>query len=193
MLSFNISDIAIITVKNIDYCCIIHNISKSEAINLLENSVLEDRGYLSKNIVLNFQSGFLLFLLSIYKMVDNMDTKKSLNINIKTIMKNPEILKFIPDHFKTKHMCNYAVKKLPFVIRYVPDQYKTKKMCNRVILEKGGTLKSAPNRYKTKEMCNKAVDNYAHALEFVSDRYKTQEMCIKAVDNYPYTIKFVPD
>ena len=44
MLRVNISDIAIITVKNVDYCCIIHSISKSEAINLLENSVLEDRG-----------------------------------------------------------------------------------------------------------------------------------------------------
>ena len=30
LLSVNISDIAIITVKNIDYCYIIHNISKSE-------------------------------------------------------------------------------------------------------------------------------------------------------------------
>ena len=45
VLSVNISDIAIITIKNVDYCCIIHN-SKSEAINLLENSVLEDHGYI---------------------------------------------------------------------------------------------------------------------------------------------------
>ena len=36
MLSVNISDIAIITVKNVDYRCIIHNIGKSEAINLLK-------------------------------------------------------------------------------------------------------------------------------------------------------------
>ena len=35
MLSVTISDIAIITVKNVDYCCIIHN-SKSEAIHLLK-------------------------------------------------------------------------------------------------------------------------------------------------------------
>ena len=48
MLSINISVIAIITVKNVDYPCITHNISKSEAINLLENSVLKDRGYLYK-------------------------------------------------------------------------------------------------------------------------------------------------
>ena len=46
MLDVDISDIAIITIKNVDYRCIIHNISKSEAINLLENYVLENRGYI---------------------------------------------------------------------------------------------------------------------------------------------------
>ena len=46
LLSVDVSDIAIITIKNVDYHCIIHNISKSEAINLLESSVLEDRAYM---------------------------------------------------------------------------------------------------------------------------------------------------
>ena len=44
MLFLNISYIAIITVKGADYRCIIHGINKSEAIHLLENSMLEDRG-----------------------------------------------------------------------------------------------------------------------------------------------------
>ena len=48
MLSVNRRDIAIVTVQNVDYCCIIHNISKSETINLLKNSVLEDNGYIYK-------------------------------------------------------------------------------------------------------------------------------------------------
>ena len=46
MLSVNISDIAIITVKNVDYCCIIHRISKFKKTNLLKSSILEDRGYI---------------------------------------------------------------------------------------------------------------------------------------------------
>ena len=46
MLSVNISDSTIITVKNVDYHCIIHNISKSEASKLLKNSVLEYLGYI---------------------------------------------------------------------------------------------------------------------------------------------------
>ena len=52
-------------------------------------------------------------LFSIYKIGDSMDTCKSLNINIGAAMKNLEMLKFIPDHLKTKNMCKYPTKKLP--------------------------------------------------------------------------------
>ena len=46
MPSVNMSDIAIITIKNLDYCCIIHNISKPDAITLLESPVPENCGYI---------------------------------------------------------------------------------------------------------------------------------------------------
>ena len=98
MLSVNTSDIAIITVKNVDFCCIIHNISKPEAINLLKNFLHEDCGY-------------------IYKMVDSeysISICKYLNINIGTVMRNPEMLKFVPDHLKTKKLFDHAVKKIVF-------------------------------------------------------------------------------
>ena len=45
-LHLDISHITIITVKNVDYHCTIHNISKSEVINLLESAVFENRGYI---------------------------------------------------------------------------------------------------------------------------------------------------
>ena len=53
MLSVNISDI---TIKNVNYRCLIHNISKSEAFNLLGNSVLGNCGYIWKKYCLKFQS-----------------------------------------------------------------------------------------------------------------------------------------
>ena len=54
-----------------------------------------------KKILSEFSvSLFLLFIFSIYKMVDSMDTYKSLKVNIGTVMRNPEILKFVPDHLK---------------------------------------------------------------------------------------------
>ena len=54
----------------------------------------------------------------------SMDIYKSVKISIGTVMKNPEMLKFVPDHLKTKKMCKHSVEKLPFLIRHVPDRYK---------------------------------------------------------------------
>ena len=45
---------------------------------------------------------FFTFLFSIYKVVDIMDIYKSLDIIIETVMKNTKMLKFAPDHHKTK-------------------------------------------------------------------------------------------
>ena len=48
ILCLNISDIVIITVKGVDYCFVIRDINKFKPSHLLENSVLEDRGYIIK-------------------------------------------------------------------------------------------------------------------------------------------------
>ena len=77
-----------------------------------------------KNIALNFSLFKATFCL-VYEIVDIMDIRKSLNISIGTVMKNLEMIKFVPDHLKTKKMGKHAVKKLPFRLRYVPDQYQT--------------------------------------------------------------------
>ena len=41
-------------------------------------------------------------------MVDIMDIYKSFNINFRTVMRNPEMFNFAPDHLKTKKMCKYT-------------------------------------------------------------------------------------
>ena len=43
-------------------------------------------------------------------MVDSMNICKSLNINVGTVMKNPEILKFVLDHLKTKQFVSMQTK-----------------------------------------------------------------------------------
>ena len=52
-------------------------------------------------------------------MVDIMDIYRSLIISTVTVIKNPEILKLVPDHLETKQVCKYPVKKLPYLLRYV--------------------------------------------------------------------------
>lgn len=46
MLCLNISNITVMTVKDAYYCCIIHDIDKPDTIHLLENSLLDYRGYI---------------------------------------------------------------------------------------------------------------------------------------------------
>ena len=50
MLSVKINDIATITVENVDYRCITHNISKYKAINLVEILFLKVMG-IYKNVL----------------------------------------------------------------------------------------------------------------------------------------------
>ena len=72
-----------------------------------------------------------------------MDIFKSLNISIETVMRNLEMLIFVPDHLnikkkKKKKNCEHAVKKY-YPLRYVPDQCETQQMCDEGVLENGGT------------------------------------------------------
>ena len=48
-------------------------------------------------------------------------------------MENPEMLKFVPDHLKTKKMCKNVITKLPDLLGYAPDQYEGQKWCDKAI------------------------------------------------------------
>ena len=96
-----------------------------------------------------------------------MVVSKTLKISIGTIIKDPEMLRLVPNYLKTKKMCKNAVKKLSFVRKYVCNQSQTNEMCDKVIIENGEKLGFIPDCYKDQKMCDKAVDNYSHALRFV--------------------------
>ena len=43
MMSMNYNDVAILNINYVDYCCVIIGISKSEAINLMQNINLKEK------------------------------------------------------------------------------------------------------------------------------------------------------
>ena len=49
-------------------------------------------------------------MFDIYKMVDIMDIYNLLNISTGKVMKNPKMLKFVPDHLKTKESVSMQLK-----------------------------------------------------------------------------------
>ena len=46
MMTYELKNIAILNAKDVDYRCILWSISRDEAVNRLNNSVLEDKGVL---------------------------------------------------------------------------------------------------------------------------------------------------
>ena len=44
MVAYDLKNIAILNAKGVDYRCILWGISKNDAITMLNNSVLEDKG-----------------------------------------------------------------------------------------------------------------------------------------------------
>ena len=48
MMAYKFKNIAILNAKGVDYRCILQGISKDDAVDRLNNSVLEDKGVLQK-------------------------------------------------------------------------------------------------------------------------------------------------
>ena len=53
MTAYQLKNIAILSVKGFDYRCILWGFSKNETVNILNNSVLEDKGVLYVNFCAN--------------------------------------------------------------------------------------------------------------------------------------------
>ena len=94
----------------------------------------------------------------------------------------------VPDHFKTKKMCEKGVHREAYTLQYVPDHLKTQEMC-----EKPWWMYAVPDCFKTKKMCEKAVEDEPETLEFVPDHFKSLGMCEKVVEERPYLLQCVPD
>ena len=46
MVAYDLKDFMILNIKSVDYRCYIFNMSKNDAINFLNNSVLDNKGVL---------------------------------------------------------------------------------------------------------------------------------------------------
>ena len=53
MMAYELKNIAILNAKGVDYRCILWDISKNDAVNTLNNSVLEDKGILKMDFDVN--------------------------------------------------------------------------------------------------------------------------------------------
>ena len=101
-------------------------------------------------------------------------------------------MRFVPDHLKTREMCNRDVKKDSYQQGYFPNQLKTQGMCEKAVEDEPKALEFVPDCFKTQGMCERALEKDPYQLENVPDHLKAQSMCEKAVENDPGLQKTPP-
>ena len=79
----------------------------------------------------------------------------------------PSTIKYVPEYYKT-HELFKAVHRCYFVFDSIPDQYKTREMCDFAVSLFPFLTVYCPNKQKTQRMYDEAV-NHSLALELVPD------------------------
>ena len=106
-------------------------------------------------------------------------------------------LRFIPEHLRTKELCELAVKQNGRALDYVPARYKTKEFCELAVSHNGYALKYVPNtffkKYKDYNICKLALEQNGLFLEYVPEKLKTPEICEIAVKQNLWALGYVPE
>ena len=74
------------------------------------------------------------------------------------------LLLLVPDHIKTKGMCENAVAKNLFLSEDIPDRLLTQEMCDIAVCTEPWSLRIFPDHFKSKEMCDEAVAFNSYTL-----------------------------
>jgi hypothetical protein len=101
-------------------------------------------------------------------------------------------LRYIPNKYKTKELCEISVKKNGLTLSLVPDKYKTEELCLEAIKQNGRTLYHIPKHLRTKELCELAVKQNGYVLPYVPLEYETLELCKLAIQNNGDSLRYVP-
>ena len=101
-----------------------------------------------------------------------------------------EYLQYVPDYFRTKELCEVAVKDWAYALESVPEKYKTEELCELAVNTYGcgQSLEFVPEDLRTKELCEMAVTNdfTGNALKYVPEEFRTFELCDVSVKNEDY-------
>ena len=98
---------------------------------------------------------------------------------------------YVPDHFKTKEICNDAVEKDPYRLGDVPARYKTARVCEIIIERDPDALKPVSNRLKTTG-CVKGIWRLIHGSCIILLTV-SKHMCDDVVRMDLYPLIGVPD
>ena len=101
-------------------------------------------------------------------------------------------LRLVPEEYRTKELCELAVKQNGEALYYVLEKYITQELCNLAVQQNGMALEFVPLELRT-SLYKLAIQNNGEALQHVPEEYRTKELCELAVKNNGYAIYYIPE
>ena len=87
----------------------------------------------------------------------------------------------------------WALRRNNNVLRYIPEKYRSRDMCFEAVKKNGWALEFVPGEYRNEALCLEAVKNDGAALMFVHEKYRNENLCFEAVGQNGLALQHVPE
>lgn len=108
------------------------------------------------------------------------------------VTKNWQVLRLIPNKFKTKELCDIAFKKNYRAAKYVTDNYKSNEICLKMVKECPDYIEKFPKALLTETLCLQCIELNWECIKYINDDLKTQELCKIAIEKNVKAILYIP-
>lgn len=103
-----------------------------------------------------------------------------------------EFLQCMNPNYMKQDLANRIVAKEPELFYNIPDQFKSKQLCEVAVKHNGSYLQHIPENLKTKELCELAIKNSPYAIPHILDDMKGEEKYLKMVNDNPKNLVGIP-
>ena len=129
---------------------------------------------------------------SVYKHVPvDLITPQIIDVVVKRMYDST--LRNLPQTHITQEICNAAFALSLNNIHYIPDHFKTRKMCDKLTEDRPFFISHIPLRLFTSKMAKGAVNYHAHCIENIPLEYITQDICYTVLEKNPRYINRIPE
>lgn len=104
-----------------------------------------------------------------------------------------DFLKNMNPDYMVQSTANRIFEKQPELFYNIPDKFKTKELCESALKQDGYYLKLIPDEKKTVDLCKLAIENSPYAIPFILDEMKGEKQYLKMVKDNPVNLKGIPD
>lgn len=104
-----------------------------------------------------------------------------------------DFLKNMNPDYMQQSTANRIFEKQPELFYNIPDKFKTKELCEAALRKDGYYLKLIPDEKKTVELCKMAIENSPYAIPYILDEMKGEKQYLQMVKDNPVNLKGVPN